>query len=427
MEGDDPEIRSGRARIRRRDLLSESVAGCFARPGRAALTALGTVLGIAALVATLGIARTAGGQILARFDELTATEVVVEPAGDDFGLLGQEARRPNPLPLGADDRLTRLNGVVAAGSHAEVDIDGEGALVRAVPVIDPLGANEFRLPIVAASPGLLEAVRGTMATGRWIDRIHDDRAERVAVLGPAAAERLHIDRVDQQPTIFVGTQPLVVIGILADVERQSDLLGAVVIPEGTANQRFGVAAPSRVVIETELGAAQLVGGQAPIALSPNDPDLLAARTPPDLRTMRRGAEREVNALFLVLGAVALVVGALGIANVTLVSVLERIGEIGLRRALGATRRSIAAQFLIESGVLGTVGGIVGASLGVVVGCRDRGRSGLDADPRPPAGARRPRDRGGRRRARRRLPGLAGGRHRTRRGPTAGPMTATVGR
>jgi hypothetical protein len=356
----------GDHRVRRRDLLSESVAGCFARPGRAALTVLGTVLGIAALVATLGIARTAGGQILSRFDELTATEVIVEPAGDDFGALGNGPRRPNPLPLSADDRVTRLNGVVAAGSYAEVDIDGDGALVRAVPVIDPLGANEFRLPIVAASPGLLDAVRGTMATGRWIDPIHDDRAERVAVLGPAAADRLHIDRVDQQPTIFVGAQPLAVIGIMADVDRQSDLLGAVVIPEGTAHERFGLAAPSRVVIETELGAARLVGRQAPVALSPNDQDLLEARVPPDLGTMRRGAEREVNALFLVLGAVALVVGALGIANVTLVSVLERIGEIGLRRALGATRGTIAAQFLVESGVLGTVGGIVGASFGVVV-------------------------------------------------------------
>jgi hypothetical protein len=368
--GSGPRRGQARGRALRRDLLGESLAGCFARPGRAALTALGTVLGIAALVATLGIARTAGGQILARFDELAATEVVVEPAGDDFGMLGAGPRRPNALPLGADDRITRLNGVVAAGSYGEVDAgpggDGSGPLVRSVPVVDPLGANELRLPIVAASPGLLDAVRGTMGTGRWFDPIHDHRAERVAVLGPAAAERLHIDRVDQQPAIFVGGLPLVVIGILADVARQSGLLGAVVIPEGTAQQRFGLNAPSRVIIETEPGAARLIGRQAPIALSPNEPDLLAARVPADLGTVRRDAEREVNGLFLVLGGVALIVGALGIANVTLVSVLERIGEIGLRRALGATRRGIAAQFLVESGILGLLGGIVGASLGVVV-------------------------------------------------------------
>jgi ABC-type antimicrobial peptide transport system permease subunit len=350
--------------VTHRDLLRESLAGSFARPSRAALTALGTVLGIAALVATLGIARTAGGQILARFDELTATEVVVAPAGDRFGAGGANARTVNPLPLGADDRLRRLNGVVAAGSYAEVDV--EGALVRSVPVIDPLGTNEFQLPIVAASPGLLDAVRGTIATGRWIDPAHDQRAERVAVLGPGAAERLHIDRVDQQPTIFVGGQPLVVIGILADVARQSDLLGAVVVPEHTAQERFGLASPSRVIIETELGAARLIGTQAPIALSPNEPALLEASVPADAQSLRRGTEREINALFLVLGGVSLVVGALGIANVTLVSVLERIGEIGLRRALGATRRIIAGQFLLESGILGGLGGIVGTSLGVLL-------------------------------------------------------------
>jgi ABC-type antimicrobial peptide transport system permease subunit len=358
---------TGRARLRSGlgglDLLGEALAGSLARPARAALTALGTVLGVAAIVATLGIARTAGSQILARFDELAATEVTVTAAGaGDFG--GGDRPAVNALPLAADERVARLNGVAAAGSFSAVEIGG--SLVQAVPVVDPLAANAIQLPVVAASPGLLEAARGTMATGRWFDPIHDERAERVAVLGPGAAARLNVDRVDHQPTVFIGDEPVVVIGILEDVARQADLLGAVIIPEGTAATRFGLAAPDRVVVDTEIGAAQLIGTQVALALSPNEPSLLAVRVPPDLRSARSGAEGDVNALFLVLGLVSLVVGALGIANVTLVSVLERVGEIGLRRALGATRRSITTQFLVESATLGALGGLVGASAGTIM-------------------------------------------------------------
>ncbi|MEA3501614.1 MAG: ABC transporter permease, partial [Actinomycetota bacterium] len=340
---------------------AEASAGMLARPGRTILTVLGTVLGIAALVATLGLAKTAGNQIVTRLDVLSATSVTVQNRTQGFSF--SESRTVSYIPWDAEDRLTRLNGVIAAGTQSVVDTNNE--LVRSVPINDPLGQSEFSIDVYAVSPGLFDAIGATLRTGRFFDQGHDERHEPVAVLGPGAARRLNVSRVDQQPAIFIGDTTLVIAGILDDVEREPVLLDAIIIPNGTAASLFDLQAPAEVQIRTEVGAVYLIGEQAAIALSPNDPSLLRVAVPPEPRAVREGVESDVNTLFLVLGAVALLVGAIGIANVTLVSVLERVGEIGLRRAVGATRRHIAAQFLAESAVMGLVGGIIGASIGVL--------------------------------------------------------------
>ena len=209
-------------------------------------------------------------------------------------------------------------------------------------------------------------MRTTLATGRVPDSGHSSRSDRVVVLGPNAAQRLNISRVDQQPAIYLDDRLYLVIGILADVRRQPSLLGAVVIPEGTARTEFGLVAPGSVQIETRVGAVEVIAAQAPVALSPSAPGLLKVTAPPDPRKLRGAIKNDLNVLFVLLGGVSLLVGAIGIANVTLVSVLERVGEIGLRRALGAGRRHIAAQFLIESTAMGLLGGIIGVSVGMLV-------------------------------------------------------------
>ncbi len=347
-----------------RDLANESVAGLFARPGRTALTVLGTVVGLAALVATLGLSRTAGNRIVGRFDELAATEIVISPKPSASSTSTAISTATSALPWDAPTRLLRLNGVAAVGNLSTLNVGSR--LVASSPLSDPQNQTEFKLTVSAASPGLFDAVRADVRTGTLINAIHSDRNEKVAVLGPNAAERLGITRVDQLPAITIGDDLYLVIGILEGVARQPDLLGAVIIPEGTARQNFRLVSPGLVVVETNIGATSLITSQVALALRPDNPTSLKVVAPPEPQRVRDAVKNDLNLLFLILGGVSLLVGAIGIANVTLVSVIERTGEIGLRRALGASRRHVGQQFLLESTTIGFVGGVLGASLGTLV-------------------------------------------------------------
>lgn len=349
-----------RSRLDVRDLITESLSGIAVRPARTALTVLGTVLGIGTLVTTLGVAATAGNQIAGRFDAVTATEVTVDipapPSPDD----------PAPVRWQALDDLDRLNGVRSAAAYAKT-APGNEVSVRANTVNDPEKVLDRVLPVVGSTATLPDATRTDVALGRFFDGGHITRRDRVAVLGAEAARQLGVTRVDNQPAIFLAGTPFVVIGILGTVGRsdQQLLAGAVIVPWTAGDDALSLGPAGTVVITTALGAAPLIAGQAPTALSPNDPDAVQVIPPPDPAALRTGVADDIGGLLLILGLVSLVVGALGIANVTLVTVMERTAEIGLRRALGARRRHIAAQFLIESTVVGLLGGIAGASGGIV--------------------------------------------------------------
>lgn len=344
------------------DLVAEATSDIGSRPARLVMTILGTVLGIASLVATIGFAQTAAAQIASQFDGAAATRVVVTAATAQSGSQNQSVAAGR-LPWDSPDRVAYLAGVESATLLGEVELT-EGETITAVPVNDPSAAAVASPRLFSASPDLLDTAEGALVTGRFFDAGHDARADRVAVLGQRAAERMGINRVDSQPSVFIGGVAYAVIGIVDGMERRSELQDAVIIPTGSARADFGLLAPSELDIRIVVGAGPQVAEQAVLALQPDDPESLEAKAPSGSSDLSQSVQSDVNVVFLILGVIALLAGGLGIANVTLLSVMERIGEIGLRRALGATRRQIGAQFMVESIVIGFIGGLIGSALGI---------------------------------------------------------------
>lgn len=344
-----------------RDLVHESLEGVGARPSRLFITLLGTVLGIASLVATLGLAQTTAGQIAQSFDLLAATRVTIEP-GKAQGRGGSE-KLTAVIPWNAVERVADLAGVEESFLYAPVE-PNPGVL--AVQVVDPAEAAVAPPPVVAVSPQMLSVVDGEIATGRFFDSGHDERGDRVVVLGQNAADKLGINRVSGSPAVFIGDSAYSVIGILGSVGTRANLLDAAIVPIGVARAELGLSTIASLDIRVAVGAGQLVGRQAPIALDPNNPEAYKVKTPTVSSGMKEQVASDINVLFVAIGVVALIGGGIGIANVTLLSVTERRSEIGLRRALGARTRQIGQQFMLESLTTGVLGGLIGVALGLFV-------------------------------------------------------------
>ena len=347
--------RSERSRLRLRDTIGEAAAAVGQRPVRTILTALGTILGVGAFIATTGLAETARAQVSSRFDALKATEVRIQDANPDG---------TNPFPDEVDQTLQALNGVNHAGLFYALPDDG--TIQARNTATRPVGTTTQPIPVIAATPGAVQASLPTLTTGRLYDQWHQQRSERVALLGRAAANQLGITRVDNQPSVFLSDIPYTIVGIIDDVARNPDLLLSIVIPTSSAADQFDVRNVKRqVIIDTAPGAAQLIGHQAPIALRPQQPERLQALVPPDPQTLRNQVESDVQSLFYALSALALLIGAVAITNATLLNIIERRPEIGLRRALGATRSQITRQITLEAALTGTLAGILGGAIGLI--------------------------------------------------------------
>lgn len=345
------------------DLVAEATADIGSRPARLVMTILGTVLGIASLVATIGFAQTAAAQIASQFNGAASTQVVVTPKEATSGSSNKTVAAGR-LPWDSPERVSLLAGVESASLLGEVPL-AENETITAVPVNDPSAAATASPRLYSSSSELLDTAGGELVTGRFFDAGHDERADRVAVIGARLAKEMGINRVDSQPSIFVAGVAYAVIGIVDGFERKSELLDSVIIPTGSARADFALAAPAELDIRIVVGAGPQVAEQSVLALQPDAPDTLKTQAPSGSSDLSQSVQADVNVVFLILGVIALLAGGLGIANVTLLGVMERVGEIGLRRALGATRRQIGAQFMVESIVIGFIGGLIGSALGVL--------------------------------------------------------------
>lgn len=333
----------------------------MARPGRAFLAGLGTLLGVAWFVTALGLASTASGQVATTFTQRLPTRVVVTQPASEL------VPAPFPYPPGAEGRLDKLRGVRAAGVYWPVKLPVP-VLVSASPRPPAPGAP---IPVLASSPGFLRAAGIRLSEGRLFGPWDQTHQSQVCVAGAAAAARLGIRSVAGGPALYINNMPCAVIGIARQAPGHPSLSRSVLLPSATAIALWGTpdqaagAIPS-ILISTRPGAAGVVAKQAPTAISPVRPDRYRALVPPNPQRLRDQVIGALARMFAVLGWVSLAIGVVSIAIVSWLSVRERSAEYGLRRAVGARRRHVLAHVVSESAVLGLLGGLAGASLGIAM-------------------------------------------------------------
>ena len=345
------------ARLRPGDLAALASIGLRTRKLRAGLSALGIAIGVAAIVAVLGLAASSQATLLAEISRL-GTNLLTVTNGQTFS--GATAE----LPVAAPGMITRLPGVAAVQDTGTVS----NTSVYKSPYIPAIETNALRVD--AATFGL-PAVAGTsLVQGRFLDAA--TAREPVAVLGAAAARLMGIDRIRPGMRIWVdgqaGGQWFYVNGILGPAAYAPEIDSAVLVGFPAARKYLHFDGhPSQIYVRTAdtqaavIAVDNVLGAQA----NPENPSQVSVSRPSDVLTARADAKGALDSLFLGLGAVALLVGAIGVANIMVISVLERRSEIGLRRALGATRGQIRAQFLAEAILLSLAGGAAGVAIGVV--------------------------------------------------------------
>jgi putative ABC transport system permease protein len=340
------------SRLHPSDLLRVGSVGLRTRRVRASLSALGIAIGIAAMVGVLGISESSKADLLSDLDRLGTNLLTVAAAG------GIGGATDNELPTTTEAMVARIGPVLEVSSVTAIDAD--------VYRTDKIPTDETGgITPKAADPGLLATLTGEMAQGRFLDEANSQYP--VVVLGSVAAGRLGVHDVSQQVQVLIGGQWFSVIGILESLELAQDIDRSALIGQPIATELFGTSeAPETVYLRTETDQVTQVADVIPATANPEHPDEVEVSRPSDAIEARAAASSAFTSLFLGLGAVALLVGGVGIANVMVISVLERRSEIGLRRAIGATRRHITIQFLTEALLLALAGGVAGAALGGLV-------------------------------------------------------------
>ena len=337
-------------RLPPRDLVRVAAVGLRTRKLRAALSALGIAIGVAAIVAVLGLSSSSQAGLLAEIDKL-GTNLLVVTNGQTF--FGQTAELSKQAP-GMIARIGPVTQVQYTGSVS-------GNVYRS-PLVNSINTNG--LGIEAASLGLLRTVGSSVSSGSYLNAA--TATEPVCVLGAAAAQRLGIDRVFSGERIWLGGHWFYVAGIITPAVLAPGIDSSVLIgfPAAARYLQFD-SHPSTIYVRAATSEVDAVHSVLAATANPESPNEVDVSQPSVALVARAQAQSALNGLFLGLGAVALLVGAVGVANIMVISVLERRSEIGLRRALGATRGHVRTQFLAEAAMLSVLGGLFGIAAGVI--------------------------------------------------------------
>ena len=338
-------------RLKIKDLFFVALYGVRARRGRAALTSIGIGIGIAAIVAVTGISASCRADLLAPLESLGTNLIKASPQAGFFGT--QEK-----LPDGVVGMVERIGPVEEVTSTTQTDL-----IVRRSDFI-----SEFEgggISTIVTSPELLQVVGGNLIEGRFIQ---DGLSNiPVTVLGSVTASRLGINTLETPTKILIGNEWFGVVGIIDELKIHPDLDRSVFIGYGVAKTLFDIdKEPTTIYVRANPTYIEDVVEVIAPSMNPENPDQVQVSRPSDALEAQEAADAAFTNLLLGLGSVALLVGGVAIANVMVMSVLERRMEIGVRRSIGATRKEIRYQFLLESIVLSGIGGLVGVVLGTGV-------------------------------------------------------------
>jgi len=332
------------------DLARVASVGLRTRRVRAALSALGIAIGVAAIVSVLGLSSSSQAGLLAEIDRL-GTNLLTVTNGQT--LFGQTAE----LPLTAPGMIRRI------GPVTQVQYTGStSANVYRSPYIPVVNTNG--LAVRAASLGLPHAVRTSLAQGVYLNAA--TAREPVAVLGAQAASLLGIDRIYPGERVWLGGMWFYLAGILEPAVLAPEIDASVLVGFAAAERWLGLDGhPTTIYVRSVTSEAAAVQSVLGVTANPEAPNEVDVSQPSAALTARADAQGALNSLFLGLGAVSLLVGAVGVANIMLIGVLERRSEIGLRRSLGATKDQIRTQFLAEAILLALLGGAAGVAAGAI--------------------------------------------------------------